>query len=146
MLGTAEEREAYDRAVLTAIGNYIINNMTYSQLNGITNNSANYANGYKNIFTYQFDGGGGLGRLWFNDDWDGLYILMTAGGYEHVSTTNPLGKFYNNYPMFFGDGTFTTGTKFAVKLKVTKDSNDNITSASLILNAPSGDVYSVYVE
>ena len=146
ILGTAEERAEFDKAILTAIGEYIINNMTYSQLNGITGNSANYANGYKNIFTYQYDGGGGAGRLWFNDDWDGLYVLMSAGGYEHVSETNPSGKFYNNYPMFFGDGTFAVNSKYVVQLKVTKDASDNITSASLILKGPSENIYTVEVE
>lgn len=145
-VGTVEERAEFDKSVLTEIGKYIINNKTYSELNGITNNAANYANGYQNIFTYGFDSGGGLGRLWFNDAWDGLYILMTAGGYEHVSETNPSGKFYNNYPMFFGDGTFSTGSTYKVMLKVTKDENDNITKASLILSGPSGNIYTVDVE
>jgi len=73
-----------------------------------------------------------------------MYILMTAGGYTHVPTTNPSNKFYTNYPMFFGDGTFGVNKQYYVDLKASHN-GDSITSVSLRLGGPNGIIYTVNV-
>ena len=135
--GSEEERIEHDKKILEKIGKYIINNMTYSELNAYnTNNQPNYYSQYKQIFIYKYDG---ASRLCFNDSWDGMHVLITAGGYTHVPTTNPSSQFYTNYPMFFGDDTFGTNKEYYIELKVTH-TNNTIKTASLRLGRKSGGI------
>lgn len=141
--GSVEERREQDENTLKAIGNYIKENMTYSELNSYAN-SANYYSSYKQIFQYGFDGGSGTGRLWFKDSWPGMYILISAGGYQYVPTTNASNKFYTNYPMFFGDDTFAVNKQYYVEIKVSHK-DDKITSVSLRLGSSNNKIYTVTV-